>query len=100
VIAPGGGDDTSRRHLAQQQIGEGAARLERARMLEQLELEGKRHTIEAEIGAREAQQRGLADVGLDQPVGLRDPRRIDGPFSLVHGNRVSRGGHGKPVASS
>ena len=54
VIAAGRRDHAGRRHLAQQQVGEGAARLERSRVLEELELERQRERREAEVAAARA----------------------------------------------
>ena len=50
VIAARGRDDAGLRDRTSQQVGEGAARLERARMLQELELEVRRARRQAEIG--------------------------------------------------
>ncbi len=50
MIASRGRDHANRRDLAPQQVGKGASRFERARVLEQLKLENER-AIQAEVGA-------------------------------------------------
>ena len=73
MVAARGGDDAGRRHCAAQQIGEGAARLERTGVLQEFELEEEGAGLEAEIGAGESDDRGAADVRPDQPLGCGDP---------------------------
>ena len=72
VIAARGGHHARRRDRAREQVGERAPRLERARVLEQLELQGQRELGEAEVGAIQLHDGRHADVGLDQGMRLLD----------------------------
>src|ERR1051326_6855254 len=72
MVAARGGDHASRWHLAQEQIGEGAARFECARVLQLLELERQVECWQAEVGARDRDDGGAADVRANTRV-----RRLD-----------------------
>jgi hypothetical protein len=72
MIAAGGRDHAGRGYLAQQQIGKGAARLERAGMLQQFQLESDRQRRQAEIGEIGGKQRCAADIGADHGFGRRN----------------------------
>jgi len=85
VIAAGRRDHAGLRHLAQQQIGEGAARLERAGMLQLFQLQGDRAPSETEIAAGDLDYRRAPDIGPDQPLGSFDvlaTDRVQGSVSL------------------
>ncbi|MHC2740901.1 hypothetical protein ACVMFA_006688 [Bradyrhizobium liaoningense] len=73
VIAAGRGDDTGLRHLPQQQVGEGAARLERSGMLQHLELEPEGRGRQAEIGKIGVKERRAPDMRTDDRLGRRNP---------------------------
>ena len=77
VVAAGGRDDAGGRRLSQQQIGEGAARLERAGVLEELELQRERDRADAELVAADRDHRRPPDVRLDQRVRGRDRVAIE-----------------------
>jgi 4-carboxymuconolactone decarboxylase len=77
VIAARGGDNAGGGNVAHQQIGEGTARLEGARMLQQLELEEKRLGADAEFGAGDGDHRRFADMRADEPLGRGDPPSVD-----------------------
>src|SRR5258706_11021460 len=62
----------ARRALPQQQVGERAARLERARLLQQLELEQQRDVAKAEVATGDLDDRRAPDVGTDHRLGGRD----------------------------
>ena len=66
VIAARGGGDPDARDFAHQQVGEGAARLERAGMLQVLELEGEATGRQAEIGGVDVDDGGPPDIGPDE----------------------------------
>ena len=57
VIAAGRGHHTGSWNVPRQQVGEGAARLERSGMLQELQLEGEGVYGEAEVGSVQPQQR-------------------------------------------
>jgi hypothetical protein len=72
VIAARGGHHARSRDLPHQQVGEGAPRLERARVLELLELEHEAGAVDAEIGAGHLHHRRPANVRPDDRVGGLD----------------------------
>ncbi len=76
VVAARRRDHAGRRHRAGQQIGEGTARLERARMLQLLELEGQccapKTEILPEIGAVELDHGRAPDIRPDHALGRGD----------------------------
>ncbi len=85
VVAAGRGRDAGARHGAGHEVVERAARLERARVLEQLELEGERGFAEGARVRRE--ERCAPDVGRDEVVGREDVGGSDGeghPPTLAH----------------
>jgi hypothetical protein len=82
MVAAGGRDHAGRGDGTLQQVGERAARLERAGMLEQLQLEGEGRRGEAELGGVGAQQRGVADVRADQAFGGGDGGGGDGKVGV------------------
>jgi hypothetical protein len=77
VISAGCGNDACRGNLAGQQIREGAPRLERSGMLEQLQLEDKADGIEAEVRTVHRNHRRTADVRADEAFGSADPLPAD-----------------------
>src|SRR5581483_8598104 len=77
VIAARGGRDSRRRHPAAEQIGEGAAHLERARMLGELELEGEREVLETEVASAHGEDGCAPDVAGNAPAGLGNGRGRD-----------------------
>ena len=78
VIAARGGDHAGRRRLPRQQVGEGAARLERAGVLQQFKLQHEALAVEPEIGGIDPDDRRAPDIGPDQPLGFGDAITIDG----------------------
>ena len=69
VVAARCGGDAGGGNLPEEQVGERAARLERAGVLAQLELEDQAdRRVEAEVVAAGFDDRGAADVGRDPPV--------------------------------
>jgi hypothetical protein len=72
MIAAGGRDHAGRGYLAQQQVGERAARLERAGMLQHFQLEGHWRRRQAEIGEIGLEQRCAADIWADHGFGRRN----------------------------
>src|SRR5687767_5687790 len=72
VIAARCRDDTGRRHGPKQQIGEGAARLERAAVLEQLQLAVNRPRLEPEIREVHCNDGCTSNVWADELVRRRD----------------------------
>ena len=90
VIAAGCRDDAGFRHFAGQHIGERAARLERARVLEQLELERERSGGQTKLVAIDLDDGRTPDMGPDDPFASRDRLRIYGvigrvPLRALHG---------------
>ena len=83
MVAAGGRDDPRFRRAPRQQIGKGAARLERAGVLQEFELQHKRLAGDAEIAGIDPDDRRVPDVGADQPLGRRDPGSVDAAFSRV-----------------
>jgi len=69
VIAARGGDHACARHVAQQQVGEGPARLERAGMLQLLQLEQQPTRREAELACIHRDHRRATHMGADQALG-------------------------------
>ena len=61
-------DHSGLRYLAGQQIREGAARLERPRVLQELELERQRMAGQAELGAVDLDDRRAPDVGPNESL--------------------------------
>jgi hypothetical protein len=102
VIAARRRGDTSRGHLAHEQVGEGAARLERSGMLQQLELEADGGRAEAELGAIDLDDGRAADVRPDEPLGRRDSLAIDAVSAHVHHclPPTQRARRGPPAADS
>jgi hypothetical protein len=85
VIAAGGRDDTGRGDIAHEQVGEGAARLERAGVLDELELAAQAQSAQSEIGAVDLDDRRPANVRPDEPFGRCDPVAVDGVADIhVH----------------
>ena len=80
VIAAGCGDNTCLGDVARQEIGESPARLERASVLEQLQLENQWRASESEIGGIDLDERCAPDVRADDGVGPRDPLAHSGDF--------------------
>jgi hypothetical protein len=81
VIAAGCGHDSGGRHVTEQQVGERATRLERARALHQLQLERDRpasppspvsSASHAKIARVHSDNRCPAHVGRDHAVGTSD----------------------------
>jgi hypothetical protein len=72
MVAARGRDDAGRRHVPGQQVREGAARLERARMLEEFELERDRPGRQPEIGEIDIDRRRMAQIAADHPLGFGD----------------------------
>jgi len=70
-VAAGGGDDPLRRHIGGEHRVEGAPGLERAAVLEQLELEAE-PAADAEGAGLEVDNRGLAHAPLDPGGGGLD----------------------------
>jgi hypothetical protein len=70
VIASGCRDDAGFRHLASEEIGKGAARLERSRVLEQLKLERQRLAGKAKLSAIDLGDRRSPDEGPNEPLAL------------------------------
>src|SRR5437016_4628957 len=66
MIASRSRDDARPRNLSREQVGERAARLERSRMLQLLELQRERKRVEPELGGVDLDERGAADVRPDQ----------------------------------
>ena len=85
VVAARGRDDAGRRDLAQQQVGERAARLEGPGVLERLELERQRKRREPEVRAARLDGRRPADVRPDDVVGGRMAARS---IRLVMAGRI------------
>jgi len=63
VVAARRRDHAGCGHLARQEICEGAARLERTGVLEQLQFQGETRSLEAEIRAVDFDERGAANMG-------------------------------------
>jgi hypothetical protein len=77
VIAARCRDDPRFRRRLRQQVGEGAARLEGAGVLQQFELQHQRLASDAEIAGIDPDDRRMPDIGADQPLGRSDPHSID-----------------------
>jgi hypothetical protein len=77
VIAAGCCDDSGFRRFSRQQIGEGAARLERTRVLQKFELQDKPLALDAEIAGIEPDDRRAPNIAADQPLNRSDPGSID-----------------------
>jgi hypothetical protein len=77
VIAARRCDNTGGGRAPRQQAGEGAARLERAGVLQEFELERKRFGGDAEIAGIDPDDRCTPDVGADQPLRRGDPRPVN-----------------------
>jgi len=84
VIAPRCRDDAGFRHVAGQQIGESAARLERARMLKQFELEREGMRWNAKLGAVDRHDRRSPDMGPNEFLALYDRLLTYGISMRVH----------------
>jgi len=72
VVAAGGRDDACGRYLAQQHVREGAPRLERAALLQELELEHQGEVRQPEVARRHLEDRRAPDVGPDHRLGRSD----------------------------
>ncbi len=83
VVSARRSDDARLRNFSREQIGKGAARLERSRMLQLLELQGDRKRVEAEFGRVDLEQGRAADVRPDQRFDLGDARAADRPVRSV-----------------
>ena len=90
MVAAGRRDHAGLRHVAGQQIGERAARLERAGMLKKLELERQRMAGKAELGAIDLHHRRPPDKGPDEPLALSDHFRSYGICRRIHCNALPR----------
>jgi len=81
VVAAGRRDNSGLRRLSREQVGEGAARLERSGVLQEFELQDERlapgFATEAEIAGRDPNDRRVPDIGPDQPLGRGDPGPVD-----------------------
>jgi hypothetical protein len=77
VIAAGRRNHAACRNRSRQQVGEGAARLERARMLQAFEFQRHRPRREAEILHVDLDDRRIADMRPDQALGFGDALRRD-----------------------
>ena len=75
VVAAGRGGDSSGRNVAQQEVGERTARLERAGVLQQFQLEHDRLGSETEVGAGDVCDRRPAHVRFEQRVRGSDALR-------------------------
>ena len=80
VVPAGSGDHACARNLSREQIGEGAARLERSRMLQLLELQGDAERVEPEFGGIELDQGRAADERPDDQFDLGDAGAVDRLF--------------------
>jgi hypothetical protein len=78
VIAARGGDNAGCRDVAHEQVRESAACLERARVLEQLELAAQAQRAQSEIGSIDLDDRRSAYVRPDEPLGRGDLVTADG----------------------
>ena len=87
VIPAGSGSNPSRWRRAGQEVGEGAARLERAGMLQEFELQRDRLAVEAEIGGSDADDRRVPDIRPDQPLGGGDVLAVDRRGQGYRGHR-------------
>jgi hypothetical protein len=81
MIAAGRSRNTGGGYFAHQEIGKGAARLERARMLHELELEEGREAFESQVPGAYLEHGRSAHVRADARVGRsdglsRDPLRL------------------------
>jgi hypothetical protein len=74
AATPGFGD------VAHQEIGEGPAGFERARVLHQLQLAAQANGFQTEIAAIDLDHRRAADMGSDSPVGLGNRCPVDRVF--------------------
>ena len=77
MIAAGCRDHAARRNRPCQQVRERAARLERPRMLQAFKLQRHRSRLAAEIREVDMNNRRMADVRPDQPLGFGDALRRD-----------------------
>jgi hypothetical protein len=77
VVAARGRDHAYRRDLALQQVVERAARLERARMLQELELEHEAHAGEAKVRPIHLEHGSSAHVRGDAVCGCGNGRRVE-----------------------
>jgi hypothetical protein len=84
VIAARSRADARRRNPTHQEIGEGAARLERAGVLHELEFERERHRIEAEVAAVRFHHRRAPDVRPYQLIGRRDAVAVNRVVQQLH----------------
>jgi len=91
VIAAGCRDDAGFRQLAGQHIGKGAARLERSRVLEQLELERECRRGQAKLLAIDLDDRRAPNMWPDDPFALRDGLRICSVVGHLHRGLYSGG---------
>jgi hypothetical protein len=84
VVAARGRDDPGRRHGPGQQVREGAAHLERARMLQLFELEGDPGGRHAEIGSVQREDRRAPQVRPDRCLDVEDRCAIYRSFGYRH----------------
>ena len=77
VVAARRGDHACGRRVAKQQVGKGAAGLERAGVLQLFELEGQRERRQPEVGAARLDDWGDADIGRDGGVDALDGGSVD-----------------------
>ena len=84
MIAARRRDDAGFRYLAGQQIGEGAAGLERARVLQQFELEGERSGGQAQLAGIDLDRGGAPDIGPNDLLASRNALRRYGIVRSVH----------------
>ena len=72
VIATRSRHDAGRRHLAEQQVSEGAACFEGAGVLQVLQLADQRERLQPEVRAADLNRGRDADVRLDYRIGALD----------------------------
>ncbi len=72
MIASGRRNDTDLWHVAQQKIGKGSARLERAGMLNEFQLQGDLRRVEAKIAPVDLDHGRAPDIGPDDVLGGLD----------------------------
>src|SRR6185436_14990998 len=77
VVAAGRGDDTRKGHIAKEHVGERTARLERARVLQQLQLEDGVAGAEPAVRAIDRDRWRAPDKWPDHFVGARDALPVD-----------------------
>ncbi len=83
MVATGSGDNPRLGHPPQQEIGEGAARFERARLLQKLQLEDQGDVGEAKVAALHLDGRRASDMWTDDRLGSCDLFAPD--LRTIHG---------------